>query len=451
MSFQFINHKFKLNINQFIALAFLCIILIGTFLLSLPISTKDEVSHSIITSLFTATSSVCVTGLSVTDIWSTYTYFGQTVILILMEIGGLGFMSIVAILIYISKHHTDIPSLSLMAESLGTDTLKNIVRIQKRLLIGSLIFEFTGALLLFLNFISSLGIPRALWFGIFHSVSAFCNGGFDLMGIMQPGSSLETFQNNPAVLVTISFLIIVGGIGFIVWDDIVSSKHIRNWSIYTKLVLTTTTLLIGVGSILFLFFEFNNNDTIGNMQLVDKISNAFFQSVTTRTAGFAAINQNSLTDSSIVLTIILMIIGGSTGSTAGGIKTVTFAIIFSTILSSIRGNKNTLVFKRRLSASQIIQAYSLLSCFIIISLISSLIIQTASEISFTQGFFESASALATVGLSLGITGGLPYISQIVLIILMYIGRVGLLTLTVGFLKPTDNTSIQYPSVKLLIG
>lgn len=451
MGFHTFKHKIKLNINQIIALAFFCIIAFGSIMLALPFATKGGCHDSILTPLFTATSAVCVTGLSIVDIWTNYTFGGQLIILLLMEIGGLGFMSVVSILIYVSKHYIDISSLSLMAETIGSDTLGNIARIQKRLILGSLLFESIGAAILSVCFIKTLGFPKALWFGIFHSVSAFCNAGFDLMGFISPGSGMEVFQNNPLVLITISILIVVGGIGFVVWDDIVSSKHIRDGSIYSKLVLITTFTLIAIGFVFFMFSEFNNGCSVGNLTLNNKIVNCLFQSVTTRTAGFASINQASFTDSSKALTIILMIIGGSTGSTAGGIKTVTFIIIISSILSSLFGKKNTIVLGRKLSADQIIHAYTIAGSFVFLSLLGSYVMYITSNVTFFESIFESVSALATVGLSLGITGSLSHISQLVLIILMYIGRVGLLTLTVGFFKAKDNASIKYPSVKLLIG
>lgn len=451
MSIQIFNHKIKLNINQIIALAFFCIIMFGTIALSLPFATKENCSYSILTSLFTSTSAVCVTGLSVVDVWSTYTFFGQFIILVLMELGGLGFMSVISILIYMSKHDADVSSLSLMAETIGSDTLGNITRIQKRLILGSLLFESLGTTILSICFTKTFGFSKALWFGIFHSVSAFCNAGFDLMGFISPGSSMEVYQNNPVVLITISILIIVGGIGFVVWDDIASSRHIREWSVYTKLVLIATGALVAIGFALFMFSEFNNSNSIGNMALHNKIANCFFQSVTTRTAGFASVNQAALSDSSIILTMILMIIGGSTGSTAGGIKTVTFVIIICSILSSLLGKDDTRIFNRRLSAYQIIHAYTIAGAFIFLSLVGSFMVYITSNVSFLESLFESVSALATVGLSLGITGSLSHISEFVLIVFMYIGRVGLLTLTVGFFKRKDNASIKYPSVKLLIG
>ena len=451
MLLQIRKHKVNLNLNQIIAIAFLGIIIIGTFFLSLGASTKGDGSCGILTALFTATSAVCVTGLSVVDVYTSFSFFGQLVILILMEIGGLGFMSIVSVIVYITKHHNNVQALSLMAESVGSDTLKDITRIQKRLLIGALIFESFGALILTLNFIPSMGTLRAVWFGIFHSVSAFCNAGFDLMGYFSPGIGLSAFQNDPQVLMTIAFLIVVGGIGFVVWDDIASSKHVREWSIYTKIALTTTMVLITVGSLMFFILEYGRDISIGNMSLADKITNSIFQAVTTRTAGFASIDQGSLSGGSIALTTILMWIGGSTGSTAGGIKTVTFAIIMKAAISSVFGRKNITIFKRKITQEQIINAYTIANCFIFLSIIGGFIVNATSNVTFIEGFFESVSAIATVGLSLGVTGRLSAVSLLVLIVFMYIGRVGLLTLTLGFFKTKENTAIKYPQAKLLIG
>lgn len=447
----FLLQKNKINLNQIIALIFSLLILTGSLLLALPVSSRTGGSCGFLTALFTAVSSVCVTGLSLADIWTTFSFFGQLVILLLMEVGGLGFMSAVSVLFYIVNHNHNIHSLSLIAESLGSDGLRDIIRIQKRLLIGSVLFELIGAIILFFSFLPYFDAKTAAWLGIFHSVSAFCNAGFDLMGIVSQGSSLEIFNNNPVVLITIACLIILGGLGFVVWDDIAASKHIRNWSVYTKLVLSVTAVLIVTGSVLFLLIEFNNPESIGAMTLPCKISNSFFQSVTARTAGFAAVSQNNLSDTSIALTVILMFIGGSSGSTAGGIKTVTFIVLLTVIISSMLGKKNYVIFGRTISKEQYAQAYGVAGSFILLSIIGAFVINISSDVSFAQSLFESVSALATVGLSLGITPSLSYMSKIVLILFMYIGRVGLLTLTIGFLKAKETAAIKYPLIKIIIG
>lgn len=442
----------KTNLNQKIAIAFFLIIILGTIALMLPISTKAQGSIGLVTSLFTATSAVCVTGLSVVDVWSTYSFFGQFIILLLMETGGLGFMSVISILVHFTKQQTTIQSLSLMSESLGSEAvIKDITRIQKRLLIGAAFFELLGAVILCVNFVPSLGIKDAIWFGIFHSVSAFCNAGFDLFGKIAPGSGLTSLQGNPVVLITVAILITVGGIGFIVWDDIVSSKNIRKWSIYTKLVLLTTFALIVLGAIMFYVLECDNAETFGYMDSAQKVVHSFFQSVTPRTAGFAAVDQSSLSGASIALTCILMIIGGSTGSTAGGIKTVTALIVLKAAFSSALGKKSTTIFKRTITQEQIKNSYTILNLFLLLSVIGSFVIYLSSGVSFAESLYESISALATVGLSLGITSSLSLLSKLIIIVFMYIGRVGLLTLTMGFLKTKDTGSIKYPPVNLLIG
>jgi len=440
----------KLNLSQIIALTFLFIILIGAVLLTLTCSSKANGSIGFFTALFTATSSVCVTGLSLVDIWSSYTLFGQIVLLFLMEIGGLGFMSILSILFYLTGHKNDIQSLSLMAESIGSDALSDIVRIQKRLIIGSVSLELGGAFILFLTFIPSFGIGRALWYGLFHSISSFCNAGFDLMGINSPGSSLLSIQNNYVALITLSILIVAGGIGFIVWDDMVTVKSPKKWSVYTKLVLIISAVLLVTGSILFFLLEMNNPNTIANMPLAGKIVNSIFQSATTRTAGFASIDQGSLTENSVVLTILLMAVGGSAGSTAGGIKTVTIFILVRAIYSYAYGKKDVTIYERTITYEQISYALAVVGSFAAISTIGAFIINISSNVGMLASFYESVSALATVGLSLGVTSSLSVTAKILLIVFMYLGRVGLLTVSIGFFKIRENSAIKYPSVKLMV-
>lgn len=451
MSIRIGRFKLNLNISQIIAFSFLGIILVGAVLLTLPIASTSGKSVGFLTGLFTATSSVCVTGLTVVEVWSTFNFFGQFVILILMEAGGLGFMSIISLLLYVVNHKSNIQSMSIMAESIGADGIKNIARIQKRLVFGALLFEGIGAVILFLEFLPQSGVTTSIWLGIFHSVSAFCNAGFDIMGLSAPGASMATLQTQPIALITIALLIVIGGIGFIVWDDIVSAKHPRRWTINTRLVLQITGILLVIGTVLYFIFEHNNPNTIGNLSLVDKISNSFFQSVTPRTAGFAALDQAALTDASSALTILLMYIGGSAGSTAGGIKTVTFAIVIMSILSNATGRRTVIMKKRTISNEQRTHAFTIFGSYLLLTILGGFILTLTSGVEFHVAFYESVSALATVGLSFGITPTLSVISKIILIVLMYIGRVGLLTITVGFFKKHENASIKYPSVKVMIG
>lgn len=451
MSIKIRNHNFSLNIHQTIAITFFSIILIGALLLTLPFATKEAGSCGFLTGLFTATSAVCVTGLSLVDIYSTFTLFGQIVILTMIELGGLGFMSIVSILFSLTNHHNSLQSLSLIAESVGSDVLNNITRIQKRLLFGSAIFESVGAIILTIAFSTKMKLSTALWFGIFHSVSAFCNAGFDLMGFFPSDGSLTHFQNDPLVLLTLSFLIIIGGLGFMVWDNILTTKSIKKLSVYTKLVLIASGILLSVGTVLFFIFEYNNPNTIGNMSLSHKLLNAFFQSVSPRTAGFAAISQNKFNESSIVLTMFLMFVGGSAGSTAGGVKTVTLLIFMKVLLSSIIGKRNLTVFHRSISHEQVAHVYTIINSFIVISLAGAFVLNLSSNVGFMASWFESLSALTTSGLSLGVTDSLNLLSKILLIMFMFIGRVGLLTLTSGFVKIKESPDIKYPSVRIMLG
>jgi len=445
------NQRIILNLYQKIIVAFILVIFLGTLLLSLPFASKTGSSCGFLTALFTSTSAVCVTGLSKVDIWTHFTLFGQATLLLLMQIGGLGFMSIITIFFHLFNHREGIQSISLSAESLGVDNFKSIKRIQKRLIIGSFFFESVGTLILFFCFLPSMGFLKAAWFGIFHAVSAFCNAGFDLMGAISPGAGMIGFQNHSVVLLTLSALIVIGGIGFFVWDDIATSRHPRKWSVYTQIVVSVSAFLILFGTGSFFFMEFHNPETIGNMNLNHQIVNSLFQAITPRTAGFASIDQNSMSESSIAMTSLLMIIGGSAGSTAGGIKTVTFLIILKTILSNLQGKKNVTIFNRTLSHEQLQYAFAISGGFVLLSIAGGFLITFSSEIPFAHSFFESISALATVGLSLGVTATLTPVSSLIVILLMFTGRVGLLTLTLGFFKAREDLSIKYPSAKLIIG
>ncbi|MGN0346981.1 MAG: TrkH family potassium uptake protein [Lachnospiraceae bacterium] len=451
MNTRFHKHINNLNISQVTLLVFLLIILLGALLLSLPAATKAPGSCGFLTSLFTATSAVCVTGLSLVDIYTTFSFFGQVVLILLVEIGGLGFMSVVSLLFHVTRRKNNIQTLSLMAQSLGSDGIKNVMRLQKRLLLVSLLAESVGALLLSICFARQMPLKDAIWYGIFHAISAFCNAGFDLMGQVSPGSSMETLQNNPVILLTIAALIIIGGIGFIVWDDIVMTKNPKKWSINTKLVLSMTGFLLFAGTLAFLGMEYNNPDTMGNMSFGYKLLHAFFQSASTRTAGFGAVNQGTMTKQSIVLTVLLMLIGGSAGSTAGGIKTVTFLVAMKSIITYLTGKSEVTLMHRTLVPEQIAQAYALLGGFAFLGISGGFFLSLSSNLPYISALFESVSALATVGLSLGITSSVSLASKIMLICFMFIGRVGLLTITVGFFKGKENKKIKYPSVKIMIG
>jgi len=444
--------KLHLNMSQIIAIGYIGIILVGAILLTLPFVNRDGEAPAFLISLFTATSAVCVTGLSLVDVWTQWNLAGQIILLTLIEIGGLGFMSLISMGFYIVSRKIKVTSLSLLAESLGSDNLKSITRIHKRLIVGSLGMEAIGAVILCIHFLPDYGFGKALWMGLFHSVSSFCNAGFDVMGFIEPGSSLMAFATDPVVCITLSLLVILGGLGFFVWDDLVNSFRPRKWSVYTKMVLETSAVLIVIGFVLFFALEYNNPGTFGNLTLPQKILAAFFQSVSPRTAGFAAIGQDRFTDAGKLITIILMMVGGSSGSTAGGIKTVTFLIFIRYIFARLRGKKTLLIHNRKINDSQIQNALTLVGAFIIFCSLGALIVNITSSVPLGDAVFECVSALATVGLSFGITGELSLISQIIIMLFMFLGRVGILTISLGFFKSkSKKNTFEYPDVNLMIG
>ena len=441
-----------LGTSRTIVLVFTAVIALGTLLLLLPVSSRDGCCCGFKTALFTATSSTCVTGLVLCDTWSQWSGFGQFVILALIEIGGLGFMSLASVVIFMTRRKISFQQRILIAESISTDGNGGVMRVQRKLLIGSLLIELAGVIILFIRFLPEFGFSRALKLGIFHSVSAFCNAGFDIMGFKTPGGSLEYFANDPVVLITLSLLIIIGGLGFVVWDDMTAKRKPKNWSVYTKLVLCTTAALILSGWLLNCLFEWNNPGTMGNMSVSGKLLSGFFQSVTLRTAGFATIDQGSLTQAGKALSCIYMLIGGSSGSTAGGLKTVTFVVLVLFLRSRIKGRNSVDVFKRRIDQDQVMNALVLAIVLAALAFTGGLFVSATSGVEFTDALFETVSALGTVGLTTGITAALSLPSHIMLILFMFFGRVGLLTICIGFLRGNYvEKKYSYATTNLLIG
>jgi trk system potassium uptake protein TrkH len=402
----------KLGTSKTVVLVFAGVIVLGTLLLLLPVSSRDGACCGLKTALFTATSSTCVTGLVLADTWSQWSGFGQFVIIALIEIGGLGFMSLASFIFFVARRKVGIQQRLLIAESISSDNNGDVVRVQRNLLIGSLSLEALGAAVLFLRFLPLYGFSRALKLGVFHSVSAFCNAGFDIMGFKEPGSSMALFANDGVVLLTLSLLIILGGTGFIVWDEILHRKP-KKWSVYTKLVLVTTAVLIFAGWAVICLLEWKNPATLGNMSVASKLLNSFFQSVTLRTAGFASFDQNGLTQAGKAVSDFLMFIGGSSGSTAGGIKTVTFVVLFLFIRSRVRGRSGTDVFKRTISDEQVLNALSLFIIMVTLSFTGAAFMCADSGVNFADSLYETISALGTVGLSTGITSSLGTASRLV--------------------------------------
>ena len=441
-----------LNPTKIIAITFAVIILLGTAALMLPIASRSGTSCGLRPALFTATSATCVTGLVLYDTWTQWTGFGQAVILALIEIGGLGFMSAASFLIFLLRRKVGLKQRMIMAQAMSLTDLRGVVRLQKLVLFGSLGIQTAGALLLFVRFLPEYGPWTALKWGVFHSVSAFCNAGFDILGSVQPGIGMMEFQSDPVVLLTLSALIVVGGLGFLVWQELATERSFRKFSVYTKLVLITTGFLLLGGTVLFCILEWNNPNTLGAMSPGDRILNAFFQSVTVRTAGFASVDQAALTDGGKAVATVLMLIGGSSGSTAGGVKTVTMVVLLLFIAARARGKETVCVFKRTIPSSQVMDAMTIITILVGLAMFGSIFICATSPFTFVDALFESVSALATVGLTAGGTPLLSVPAQILIIIYMYFGRVGVLTIALGFLMGNKaQERFQYAQTKLLIG
>ena len=446
------RRKLRLSTFQIIALVFAAIIMVGTVLLTLPAASRSGVSCGFLPALFTATSATCVTGLMLFDTWVQWSGFGQIVILCLIQLGGLGFMSVASMVVFLLRRKVGLKQRMVMAQALSVSDMEGVVRLQKVVIFGSLSVEAVGALILFLRFLPEYGVRHAALWGVFHSISAFCNAGFDILGSITPGASVMEFNQDPIVLLTLSALIVIGGLGFLVWEEIAMVHSTRKLSVYTKLVLITTGCLLLGGTAAFLVLEWKNPATLGGMPVSEKLLNAFFQSVTTRTAGFAAIDQACLTDGGKGATMALMLIGGSSGSTAGGLKTVTLVVMLLFLWSRARGQAVVTVFKRTIPGSQVMDAMTIAGILVALAFFGGIFISATSPVGFTDALYESVSALATVGLTAGATGKLSIAAQILIIAYMYFGRVGVLTLSLGFLMgKRAEERYRYAQTNLLIG
>ena len=437
---------------QIIALSFVLIIALGTFLLTRPIASRDGQSCPLLPALFTATSATCVTGLTPFDTWTQWSGFGQGVLLCLIEIGGLGFMSMATLFIFLLRRRIGLKQRMVMAQALSLNDMDGVVRLQKTVLLGSLSVEGLGALILTVHFLPRFGLGKSLWLGVFHSMSAFCNAGFDIFGFLEPGASLGQFQNDPVVLLTLGVLVIVGGLGFLVWEELAERKPFRKWSVYCRLVLATTLVLLLAGWALTCLLEWNNPQTLGGMPVWQKLLGGLFQSITLRTAGFAAIDQAKLTEGGKAMSMLFMLIGGSSGSTAGGLKTVTFVVLVLFLWARLRGRGTVCAFRRTIPDSQVMDAMTIATAMVLLSFFGAVFICATSPVGFTNALYETVSALATVGLTAGTTGSLSVPAQCLIILYMYFGRVGVLTISLGFLSGDRVTErFRYAQTSLLIG
>ena len=440
-----------MSISRLMAFTFLGIILAGTLLLSLPFSSRSGRSAGLVTSLFTATSATCVTGLVLADTWSQWSNFGQAIILMMIETGGLGFMSAASLAYFTLRRKISIQQQLVIAEAIGAD-MNDVTDHQRRLLIRAFIIEGIGALILTLRFLAEYPFALALKLGVFHSVSAFCNAGFDVLGFIQPGASLIVYQKDPVICLTLSALVIVGGLGFLVWDEILREKKPGRWSVYTKLVMITTGALLLSGTILFCVLEWHNPATMGKMNVPQKLLASFFQSMTLRTAGFAAVDQGLLTPAGKAVSIFMMLIGGSSGSTAGGLKTVTFVVLLMFLWNRMRGRRTVSVFHRTISDDHVLNAITIFMLMVILAFAGAIVICATSPVGFADSLFETVSAIGTVGLTAGATPRLSLPAKFMIMLFMYFGRVGLLTISFGFLKKKPSgEKYKYANTDLLIG
>ena len=446
------SRKKRVNPFRMIVASFLGLILVGTLLLMLPISSRANVYTAPLTAFFTATSATCVTGLIVVDTASYWSGFGQAIILVLIQIGGLGFMSIIALFFFALRKHVGLRSRLMIMQSFNLDSLDGVVRFLRNVLISTLCLESLGAVILSVRFIPDYGFLKGIWCGIFHSISAFCNAGFDIVGIRNGASGMVVYAHDSTVLLTLAALFIIGGLGFFVWEDFISKRRFRNLRVHSKLALITTAILLIGGMLLILLTEWNNPGTIAGFSFKDKLVNAFFQSATPRTAGFNSLDQGLLSEGGKAITILLMYIGAGGGSTAGGIKTVTVAVLFLSTLSTLRGKRDLIIFGRKIETRQVTSAAAMLVISIALTVFGALIISVREGIPYMQTIFETVSAYSTVGLSTGITAQLGGLSRIILIMLMYLGRIGVITFTVGLLfKSQDVSEVTYPTEGVMIG
>ena len=445
----------KLDPTQVMIMGFAIIILIGAFILNLPISTKNGESIGFLDALFTSTSAVCVTGLVVVDTATYWNFFGQLVIIFLIQIGGLGFMTITTMFAIIARKKINLRERLLIQESLNQVDLSGLVKLSKYIIFMTFSIEGIGAILLSTVFIPQFGFLKGIFYSIFHSISAFCNAGFDLMGeVSGEFSSLTYYFNNFTVTITVSLLIIFGGLWFPVILDVFKNRKFKKLNTHSKLVLSSSAFLILSAMLFILILEFDNPDTLGKLEFKDKILASLFQSVTTRTAGFNTIDLTFMKESTLFFIFIFMIIGASPASTGGGIKTTTFAVLILEVKSFIRQKQDIEIYNRRVSVGAIRKSLSIFLIAICVISLGTLIISiTEPHFTLLEAGFEVVSAFATVGLSIGGSASLSVLGKLFIIIFMFIGRVGSLTFFTALLirKNKKKTLIRYPEDKIIVG
>ncbi len=442
---------FAVSFTKTVALGYFILLLLGTFLLMLPVSSKSGGVTSFFDALTTATSASCVTGLIVFDTFSHWSLFGQLVLLVLIQIGGLGYMTIITFCSVILGRRIGLRERGLLKESTNSLYLGGLIALTKKIFIGTLIFELGGAVLLSTRFIGIFGIKRGIYYSIFHSVSAFCNAGFDLMGVLEPYSSLTDFKSDPIVLLTVCFLIFVGGIGFIVWDDFTRHKFkIKKYRLHSKIALAVSAALTVLGAAAVFVLEYGNE--LKDMPLYEKALNALFASVTARTAGFNSIDSSNMTSGTVAVNILLMLTGGSPGSTAGGMKTTTLAVLLLAARADIKNSKHINVYGRRIEEDVVRKALTVAMIYFTFVFISCVLLGiTNKSLSLSEMMFEVSSAIGTVGISCGAMAKLNLFGQMLITLLMYCGRVGSMSFALIFTRSKTPSAVMMPEEKIIIG
>lgn len=432
--------KRKLSAWQFITLGYLVLILLGSLLLTTPFAARDGTWTSFLDALFTATSATCVTGLVVVDTFTHWSLLGQVIILLLIQIGGLGFMTVLTMVMVMLRKNVGLYQRQVIMQSVGNLNLSGSVALILRILRGTFLIEGAGAALLAVRFCGEFGLTTGLYYAVFHAVSAFCNAGFDLMGRRAPFSSLTHYVDDPLVCLTICALILLGGLGFLVWSDLLKCKwHVKRYTLHTRIALCATAVLVLVPTVLFHLYEGQG------------LLPSFFAAVTPRTAGFNTIDMSNMSSGSYFLTTILMFIGGNSGSTAGGMKVTTAVVILYCAFAGARRSEDIVVGGRQLDDGIVRESTAVLSAYLLLTCAGSLIIAGAEPYSLTQILLEVVSAIATVGLSTGITPTLTAVSRCTLIFLMFAGRLGVMTLAIAFGQRRNPPPLRRPTDKILIG
>ncbi|MGE7111994.1 TrkH family potassium uptake protein [Lysinibacillus sp. NPDC047702] len=441
--------KNKLNPPKILVMGFAIIILFGSFMLTLPISTKDGMGLSLIDALFTATSATCVTGLIVVDTGDTFSLFGQLVILFLIQIGGLGFMTFATLLFLLVGKKISLKERLLLKEAFNNMSIAGLVKLARRILLFTACIEIIGGIILSIRFSFDMPVGKAVYFGFFHAISNFNNAGFDIMGGFQ---SLTGYVDDPFVVLTICALITIGGLGFIVLNELYEYRSTKRLSVHSKIVLSTTLILTAGSTILIFLFEYGNSKTIGPLSEWGKILGSFYQAVTPRTAGSNTLPIGDLTHSTLFLIIGLMFIGGGSGSTAGGIKITTFAVLAATMWSQLRGKADIVLFKRRMVHETILKALTVtMSGMLIVVLVTIILSIIEHRHPFMMYLFEATSAFGTTGLSMGLTPELSVGGRILIILTMFAGRLGPLTIVFAITKRRQQESYHHPKGNIMIG